>query len=178
MNKITCSKKEKTAALFLFLADILIMLAVWLGQNYVQVEFDQSLRQCGYAGRFFFLAFILCGSLALPVADRQIQFVFYKKAHFALLNCAVHTFSAHLWYDGSCFFVYESGIQGIGFDSESIYKAREFYTALSRTEEEPDIHFSGIYGKHVCRSFGGRNDHGLLYSRTCRVSRKQHKFFP
>ena len=45
MNKITCSKKEKTAALFLFLADILIMLAVWLGQNYVQVEFDQLLFQ-------------------------------------------------------------------------------------------------------------------------------------
>ena len=45
MNKITCSKKEKTAALFLFLADVLIMLAVWLGKNYVQVEFDQLLFQ-------------------------------------------------------------------------------------------------------------------------------------
>ena len=45
MNKTTWSKKEKTAALFLFLADILIMLAVWLGQNYVQVEFDQLLFQ-------------------------------------------------------------------------------------------------------------------------------------
>ena len=48
MNKITrftYSKKEKTAALFLLLADVLMMLAVWLGQNYVQVDFDQLLFQ-------------------------------------------------------------------------------------------------------------------------------------
>ncbi len=45
MNKISDTKKGKIAALLLFLADILLMLAVWLGQNYVQVEFDQFLFQ-------------------------------------------------------------------------------------------------------------------------------------
>ncbi len=45
MSKSSYSKKEKTAALFLFLADVTIMLAVWLGQNYAQVDFDQFLFQ-------------------------------------------------------------------------------------------------------------------------------------
>ena len=45
MTKSSYSKKEKTAALFLFLADVLIMLAVWLEQKYAQVDFDQLLFQ-------------------------------------------------------------------------------------------------------------------------------------
>jgi phosphoglycerol transferase len=45
MIKSSYSKTEKTAALFLFLADVTIMLAVWLGQNYAQVDFDQFLFQ-------------------------------------------------------------------------------------------------------------------------------------
>ena len=45
MIKRSYSKTEKTAALFLLLADMLIMLAVWFGQNYVQVDFDQLLFQ-------------------------------------------------------------------------------------------------------------------------------------
>ena len=45
MTKSSFSKKEKTAALFLFLADVLLMLAVWLEQKYAQVDFDQFLFQ-------------------------------------------------------------------------------------------------------------------------------------
>ena len=45
MTKSSYSKKEKTAALFLFLADVLIMLAVWLEQKYARVDFDQLLFQ-------------------------------------------------------------------------------------------------------------------------------------
>ena len=45
MSKRSFSIKEKTAVFFLFLADVLIMLTVWLGQNYVQVDFDQLLFQ-------------------------------------------------------------------------------------------------------------------------------------
>ena len=45
MIKNSYSKKEKSAALFLFLTNVLIMLAVWLEQNYDQVDFDQLLFQ-------------------------------------------------------------------------------------------------------------------------------------
>ena len=45
MIKSSYSKREKYAALFLFLANVLIMLAVWLGQNYDRVDFDQFLFQ-------------------------------------------------------------------------------------------------------------------------------------
>ena len=45
MFRSSYSKKEITAAVFLFLANVLIMLTVWLGQNYVQVDFDQLLFQ-------------------------------------------------------------------------------------------------------------------------------------
>ena len=45
MSNSSFTRKEKTAAVFLFLADVLIMLTVWLGQNYVQVDFDQLLFQ-------------------------------------------------------------------------------------------------------------------------------------
>ena len=45
MFKTAYSKKEKIAALFLFLANVLGMLTVWLGKNYVQVDFDQFLFQ-------------------------------------------------------------------------------------------------------------------------------------
>lgn len=45
MTKRGYSKKEKTAAMFLFLADVLIFLAAFLGHTYVQVDFDQLLFQ-------------------------------------------------------------------------------------------------------------------------------------
>ncbi len=45
MNKRTFSGKEKIAAVLMLLADVLIMLTVWLGRNYVRVEFDQFLFQ-------------------------------------------------------------------------------------------------------------------------------------
>ncbi len=45
MSKSSFTRKEKTAAVLLFFADVLIMLTVWLGQNYVQVDFDQLLFQ-------------------------------------------------------------------------------------------------------------------------------------
>ena len=45
MTKRGYSKKEKTAAMFLFLADVLILLAAFLGHTYVQVDFDQLLFQ-------------------------------------------------------------------------------------------------------------------------------------
>ena len=45
MFKNSNKKKEILAALFLLLANVLILLTVWLGQNYVQVDFDQLLFQ-------------------------------------------------------------------------------------------------------------------------------------
>ena len=53
MTKRGYSKKEKTAAMFLFLADVLILLAAFLGHTYVQVDFDQLLSS--YRGHMLLL---------------------------------------------------------------------------------------------------------------------------
>ena len=45
MIKRSFTKKEITAAVFLFLADVLLMLTLWLARNYAQVDFDQFLFQ-------------------------------------------------------------------------------------------------------------------------------------
>lgn len=45
MIKSGYSKKEKTAILFLLLANVLILLTIWLEHNYDQISFDQFLFQ-------------------------------------------------------------------------------------------------------------------------------------
>ena len=78
MNKRSYSRKEKAAVLFLFLADVLIMLTVWLGQNYVQVDFDQLLFQVkttseGVHGDLLSSALIQVGLFSLLLILAEIQ---------------------------------------------------------------------------------------------------------
>ncbi len=93
MIKNAYSKKEKTAALFLLLADILIMLAVWLGQNYDQVDFDQLLFQMkttskGVHGALLNSAVIQVGllSLLLIVLEVWLYLRLTRKHHLSVIS--------------------------------------------------------------------------------------------
>ena len=79
MFKITASKNEKIAALLLLLTNLLIMLAVWFGQTYVQVDFDQFLFQLkttskGLHGQLISSAAIWVGlfSVLLVVSEAKL----------------------------------------------------------------------------------------------------------
>ena len=103
MIKRSYSKKEKTAALFLFLADVLIMLAVWLGQNYVQVDFDQLLFQLkttskGVHGALLGSAVIQVGLFSLLLIFLEVRLylrltgkhrLFFIKKHILPFSLAI-----------------------------------------------------------------------------------------
>ena len=119
MSQRSYSRKEKIAALFLFLADVLIMLTVWLGQNYVQVDFDQLLFQVKttsegvhegllnsaliYVGLFSLLLFLaevwlylrLTGRDHLPLIKKHILRITIVMFIASLIICGmqVHIFS-------------------------------------------------------------------------------------
>ena len=109
MIKSPYSRKEKSAALFMFLADVLIMLAVWLGRNYVQVDFDQLLFQLKttskgvhgallssaviQVGLFSLLLFVLEVGLYLRLTGRHnLSFVKNHILPFALVMFIVSLF--------------------------------------------------------------------------------------
>ena len=93
MGKSSYPRKEKTAVFFLFLADVVIMLTVWLGRNYVQVDFDQLLFQMkttseGVHGALLSSALIQVGLFSLLMILAEVRFYLWLtgRHHFLFIK--------------------------------------------------------------------------------------------
>ena len=95
MGRVSFSIKEKAAAVFLFMADLLIMLTVWLGKNYVQVDFDQLLFQVktsseGVHGGLLSSALIQVGLFSLLMILAEVWLYLHLTGRYHLSFIKTH----------------------------------------------------------------------------------------